>query len=148
MGISYRRYSVYRRSDEMPIIIFATAEKCAEAIGCTVATFRSYLSRQQKGYAYPKSILIYQDQVTKEDRKHLPSQHNPYLKALDKRVLGLILAGCSMSEAARKLDTHPSNVFYHVKKIKTVTGYDPRYPANHAMLTPYLEADNQQGGGK
>lgn len=146
MGIRYRRYSVYRRSDEMPIIIFATAEKCAEAIGCKVDTFRSYLSRQKKGYAYPKNILIYQDQVTKKDKKRFLSQRKAGLNALDRNILHLILAGNNMSETARKLGTDPSNVFYHVKKIKTVTGYDPRFPANHAKIMSYLETDDQQGG--
>lgn len=63
----YKRFSVYKRKDEMPVILYATAEECAEAMGCTRATFFSYLSRFKKGYKYPKKYLIYEDIVEDEE---------------------------------------------------------------------------------
>ena len=54
----YKRYSVYRRDDDMPLIIFATANECAAALGCDVRSFYSYLSRCSKGKPYPKKYVI------------------------------------------------------------------------------------------
>lgn len=142
MGAAFRRYSVYRRSDEMPIIIFATAEKCAAAIGCTVDTFRSYLSRQKKGYPYPKSVLIYQDEVTEEDKKYIPRVSRPRMKDKDICILRALLSGYCMSEAARKLGEDPATILYHVKKIKTITGMDPRQPSNWNALKQWTKNEN------
>lgn len=63
----YKRFSIYRRDDEMPVILYATANECAEAIGCTRATFFTYLSRFRKGKRYPKNYLIYEDELEDED---------------------------------------------------------------------------------
>lgn len=43
------RYSVYRVSDDMPIIINGTIKECARAVGITPETFRAYACRQAKG---------------------------------------------------------------------------------------------------
>ncbi len=67
--IPYKRFSVYRREDEMPVILYATAEECAEAMGCSRDTFFTYLSRFKKGMMYPKKYLIYEDEVEEEDGK-------------------------------------------------------------------------------
>lgn len=59
----YKRFSVYLRDGEMPLIIYATAKECAEAMGCKVSTFFTYLSRFRKGKPYPKKFMIYEDEV-------------------------------------------------------------------------------------
>ena len=43
------RYSVYRVSDDMPIIINGTVKECARALGITTASFRAHASRQANG---------------------------------------------------------------------------------------------------
>ncbi len=63
----YKRYSVYLRDDEMPLIIFATSHECAEAMGCNIRTFFSYLARFRKGMRYPKKYMIYEDEIDEEE---------------------------------------------------------------------------------
>ena len=41
------RYSVYRVSDDLPIIIGGTIPQCAHAIGLTVNSFQSQASKQR-----------------------------------------------------------------------------------------------------
>lgn len=57
---AYRRYSIYRRSDDMPIAIFESAERCAEILGIDTETFRQYLSRQNQG-VYHRGVEIFRD---------------------------------------------------------------------------------------
>jgi hypothetical protein len=63
----YKRFSVYYRNSEMPLIIYATAKECAEAMDCTVGTFYSYLSRFKKGNPYQKKYLIYEDETDEKE---------------------------------------------------------------------------------
>lgn len=42
-------WSVYRKSDDMPIFIHGTMAQCAEAMNITVGTFKAYASRQRNG---------------------------------------------------------------------------------------------------
>ena len=57
----YKHYSVYDSNDE-PIIIHAKADECSKALGVSVNTFYTYLSRFQHGKMYPKKIQIYVDE--------------------------------------------------------------------------------------
>lgn len=66
-NINYKRWSVYHRDSEMPIILYATSEECAKVLGVSRATFFSYLSRFKKGEPYPKKYLIYEDEMEDDD---------------------------------------------------------------------------------
>ena len=63
----YKRFSVYYRKDEMPVMLYGTAYECAAAMGVSRSTFFTYLSRFRKGMRYPKKYLIYEDEVEEED---------------------------------------------------------------------------------
>lgn len=43
------RYSVYRRSDGLPVFVHGNILQCARAMGICVNTFNSYASRQRHG---------------------------------------------------------------------------------------------------
>lgn len=48
-GMPHKFYSVYDRHTDMPVIIHEPAKECAEKIGITLGTLRSYVSRTRKG---------------------------------------------------------------------------------------------------
>lgn len=43
------RYSVYRRSDGLPVMIHGNITQCARAMGICISTFNSFASRQRRG---------------------------------------------------------------------------------------------------
>lgn len=43
------RYSVYRVKDDMPIVVSGTIPKCAKALGLTIDSFYSQVSKQRSG---------------------------------------------------------------------------------------------------
>jgi hypothetical protein len=57
-------FSVYRASDDMPVIIYATAKKCADAMGISVGSFYKYLMFDRKGLYRSKKWLIFEDEKT------------------------------------------------------------------------------------
>lgn len=121
----YKRYSVYRRDDEMPLIIFATAHECAEAMGCNIHTFFSYLSRFNKGRPYPKKYLIYEDEIDEEEKEEL--QNPPKLSAIDYEIILAMASGCVKRAAvAKRISRDRTSVYYHFNKIQQITGLDPR----------------------
>lgn len=138
MGVPYKRYSVYLREDDTPVIIFATAEECAAAMGCTVGTFHCYLSRQKKGLMYPKKYAIYEDEVSAEDRKLFRKDRKPKLNDIDQRIISLLLSGLSQTEVDRRLGFSVGITHYHCKKILCVTGLDPRRFPELAQLGEQL----------
>lgn len=57
-------YSVYSAKDDLPIVIYGTIKECANALGITVASFKSCASRQRKGKprsGITKYIIIRED---------------------------------------------------------------------------------------
>ena len=123
---SYKRYSVYLRKDDTPVIIFASAEECASVLGCAIVTFYSYLSKQRKGIPYPKKYCIYEDEVSEEDRKLFYKERKPKLDEADIRIIGLMLKGLKQIEIAERLGYHVGCIHYRCKKILRATGLDPR----------------------
>jgi hypothetical protein len=55
-----KRYSVYERGTDRPIIIYGTAVECAEALGISRDGFFKLLWRQRHSNT-PKSIEIFED---------------------------------------------------------------------------------------
>lgn len=141
MGASYKRYSVYMREDDTPVIIFQSAERCAAAIGCAVSTFRSYLSRQRCGIEVPKQYAIYEDEVSAEDRKLLRKENKPKLTDTDLRIVSLLLTGLSQTEVDRQLGFRVGITHYHCKKILRATGLDPRRFPELAQLKTILKIE-------
>lgn len=60
-----RKYSVYERGTDRPIMIHGTAEECAAAMGVRTNTFYIYVMRQNKGR--PQRIEIFVDDPDEED---------------------------------------------------------------------------------
>lgn len=44
-----KKYSIYDRRTDQPVIIYGTAEQCASALGMKVHSFYSLVMRQRKG---------------------------------------------------------------------------------------------------
>lgn len=143
----YKRYSVYRRNNEMPVIIFATAKECAEAMGCNPQTFASYLSRFKKGKPYPKNYLIYEDEIDEDEKEEL--RNPPKLSAMDCKII-LALASGDVNEVAvaEKINRHKCTVCYHLKKIQQITGLDPKNKNDLAKLVRMANAERRAEDGK
>ena len=141
MGASYKRYSVYMREDDTPVVVFATAEACASVLGCTIGTFHSYLSKQRKGNLYPKKYCIYEDEVSKEDLESFRKNRKQKLTDTDLRILSLLLAGLSQTEVDKRMGYHIGNTHQHCKKILRATGLDPRRFPELAQLKTMLEIE-------
>lgn len=58
-----KRYSVYHIKTEMPLIIYGTANECAEAMGVTLNSFYRYLMRIRQGKIQVRKWQIYEDEV-------------------------------------------------------------------------------------
>ena len=123
-GRCYKRYSVYHRDNEMPLIIFATASECAAALGCDVRTFYAYLSRFNAGKPYPKNYLIYEDELDEDEKEELREQ--PKLSKIEYEIiLALAPGGVKYKAIAKSLGIDWTNIYYHLDKIQQVTGLDP-----------------------
>ena len=121
--MAYRRYSIYRLKDDMPIAIYETAERCAEILGVETDTFREYLSRQRQG-RYSRGVEIFRDDVDPGDL--LPITKKCYgLKPLDFRIVGLKIAGFRQVEIARLTGQDPGNVCRRLKRVASKYGYAP-----------------------
>lgn len=146
--IPLKRYSVYRKKDDMPIVIFATARECAAALGITHQTFRSYLSRQQKGEKYPRKIVIYHDEIdmddiTDEERQRIIKP--PTITEIDRLVI-LSVAECgSTRKAAQRIGKDPSGFYYHIKKVKGITGLDAKIPGDLQKLVEMMKGGAEDG---
>ena len=143
--LCYKRYSVYRRDNEMPLIIFATAKECAEAMGCDVRTFYSYLSRFSKGMPYPKNYLIYEDEIDEDEKEEL--RNPPKLSDIDCKII-LALAPGDVNEVAvaEKMNRHRVNIYYHIKKIQQITGLNPRDETELKKLVQIAIERKQENG--
>ena len=56
-----KRYSVYLAKDDTPILIYASAKRCADAMGVTRGTFYRYLTYIHSEQAIPR-YNIYEDE--------------------------------------------------------------------------------------
>ena len=68
-GRSRKRYSVYRKATDMPLVVYATAKECAAAMGMSLNSFYRALAREREGKIHPRRWEIYEDEVeeTHED---------------------------------------------------------------------------------
>lgn len=58
-----KRYSVYHKKTEMPLILYAKAEECAKAMGIAPNSFFKRIMRMKSGKIEPYKWLIYEDEV-------------------------------------------------------------------------------------
>ena len=63
----YKFYSVYDRDTDMPLVIHGTSKECAEQLGITEATFRSYVSHTKLGVRKNKYEVYVDDLDDGED---------------------------------------------------------------------------------
>lgn len=143
----YKRYSVYYSGSEMPVILFATARECAAAMGVCLNTFFGYLSRFNKGYKYPKKYLIYEDEIDLDDITDEESYiiKPPAITETDRLVI-LSVAECgSTLKAAKMYDKDPSGFYYHIRKVKGITGLDAKIPSDLQILVEMLKEGAEDG---
>ena len=62
-----RMYSVYNKKDDRPLIIYATARECAEAIGIKLNSFYRYICRMRAGKIELRKWLVYEDELEDEE---------------------------------------------------------------------------------
>jgi hypothetical protein len=63
-----RRYSVYDRRTDQPIVIHGTAHHCAAVLGVRLKTFYVYISRARKGRpGAPQKYEIFTDDEDEDD---------------------------------------------------------------------------------
>ena len=58
-------YSVYHATDR-PLIIYATAKECAEAMGITLNSFYRCVMRMREGKIKMRKWTVYEDEVGDE----------------------------------------------------------------------------------
>lgn len=58
-----KRYSVYHKKTDMPLILYATAKECAEAMGIKRNSFYRYICRMRGGKINLRKWLVYEDEV-------------------------------------------------------------------------------------
>lgn len=63
----FKRYSVYHKKDETPLIIYASADECAKAMGTKRNSFYRYICRMRKGEIELRKWLVFEDEVDEED---------------------------------------------------------------------------------
>lgn len=62
-----RRYSVYQKGTDTPLIIYATARQCAEAMGIKRNSFYRYIVRMRGGKIQLRKWAVYEDEMGDED---------------------------------------------------------------------------------
>ena len=62
-----RRYSVYHQKTEQPLIIYATARQCADAMGIKRNSFYRYIVRMRGGKIQLRKWAVYEDEMGDED---------------------------------------------------------------------------------
>lgn len=58
-----KRYSVYYGKTEMPLILYANAKECAEAMGITVKSFYRYICFMRQGKIKLRKWQVYEDDL-------------------------------------------------------------------------------------
>jgi hypothetical protein len=66
MGRLEKKYSVYERGTDRPIVIYGTARECAEAMGIAYESFRKFLYLQKHRHPMEK-YEIFEDPTDEED---------------------------------------------------------------------------------
>ena len=56
-----RKYSVYHKHTDQPLIVYATAKECATAMGITVNTFYRYICKMSGGKIELRKYQVYVD---------------------------------------------------------------------------------------
>ena len=67
-GAMAKRYSVYDRHTDQPVIIYATARECAAAMGLTEMSFYSIYSRQKNNGKVSMKWEIFEDEKDDEEK--------------------------------------------------------------------------------
>ena len=62
-----KRYSIYDRKTDMPVVIYRSSKECAKALGIEVRTFYQYIARQRVGKPCVR-YDIYEDELEEEDK--------------------------------------------------------------------------------
>ena len=125
----------------MALIIFATANECAAALGCDVRSFYSYLSRCSKGKPYPKKYVIYEDELDEDEKEEL--REPPKLSEREYEIiLELAQAGLRKGAVAKRIGWDKTSIYYHLDKILRITGLNPR---NEADLKKLVQLARERG---
>ena len=65
--MAVKRYSVYHKKTDSPLIIYATAQECADAMGIKKNSFYRYIVRMRGGKIKLRKWAVYEDEVEDED---------------------------------------------------------------------------------
>ena len=58
-----KHYSVYDVNTELPLVIYGTANECAEAMGITLNSFWRHLMRIRGGKLKQRKWVVYEDET-------------------------------------------------------------------------------------
>lgn len=61
------KYSVYHAKTELPLILYASSNECAKAMGVTLDSFYRYICRMRGGKIKLRKWLVYQDEEDLDD---------------------------------------------------------------------------------
>ena len=62
-----RRYSVYHAKTDVPVMIYGTAQECADAMGITRETFYKHVQRMRGGKIQLRKWAVYEDEMGDEE---------------------------------------------------------------------------------
>lgn len=58
-----KKYSVYHKKTDQPLIVYASSKECAKAMGIVLNSFYRYISRMREGKINLRKWSIYEDEV-------------------------------------------------------------------------------------
>lgn len=64
-----KRYSVYHRKTDMPLILYATAAECAAAMGIRLDSFYRHMVRERQGKVRLRKWAVYEDEIDNEEEE-------------------------------------------------------------------------------
>ena len=66
-----KRYSVYERATDKPVVIYGTPEECAKALGITRDSFYSKVAKARNGTRPSMKYEIFEDEEVDSDELEL-----------------------------------------------------------------------------
>ena len=63
MSMIVKRYSVYHKKTDMPLLLYATSGECAKAMGIKKNSFYRYVMRERQGKIKMRKWAVYEDEV-------------------------------------------------------------------------------------
>ena len=62
-----KKYSVYHKKTEVPLVVYGSSKVCAKAMGISLNSFYRYICRMRGGKINLRKWLVYEDEMDGEE---------------------------------------------------------------------------------